>query len=344
VQIPILNIYYLLCYAWDKLEEGEKTAVGVSDYKQAIDLFARVLINGCTHLFKRGLDRDYIKVTERYPGVKGKINFTMSLNENLFDQGKSVCEFDEFEHDVLQNQLLKATLLRLSKIQSLDSKLRKEVRNLYLRFLNVQDIEIKLQQFSLVRIHRNNIFYDFLLRLSRMIIEETALKENGDSYLFKDFTRNDKAMAKLFESFVRNFYKKEQQRYIVTSPKISWMATAIGDSDVNLLPEMRTDIVLESSDRKIIIDAKYYSETTSEYFGTKTFHSNNLYQVYSYLRNLEEVNSNILNRNAEGVLLYPSVNAEYDQSYLIGGHKIRLITVDLGRDWREIERRLMGII
>jgi len=57
VNIPIQNIYYLLCYAWDKLEEKEIVDVEPLDSTSLADLFARVLINGTNHLLKRGFDR-----------------------------------------------------------------------------------------------------------------------------------------------------------------------------------------------------------------------------------------------------------------------------------------------
>ena len=39
--IPIENIYYLLSYAWNKLEEAEPKEVSQIDNKNAINLFAR---------------------------------------------------------------------------------------------------------------------------------------------------------------------------------------------------------------------------------------------------------------------------------------------------------------
>jgi 5-methylcytosine-specific restriction enzyme subunit McrC len=170
------------------------------------------------------------------------------------------------------------------------------------------------------------------------------LNENDGNYIFKDFIRDDKAMARLFEAFIRNFYKRELSGYKVYSPKITWYADAIGDSDLNLLPEMRTDIVLETINRKIVLDTKYYRDITTEYFGSKTFHSNNLYQVYSYLRNLEDDNTDIRNANSEGLLLYPTVGNDYDQSFMISGHKVRFATIDLSKDWKDIDTRLRYLI
>ena len=125
---------------------------------------------------------------------------------------------------------------------------------------------------------------------------------------------------------------------------IDWVAASIGDSDLNLLPEMRTDMMLETTERKIVLDTKYYREITSSYFGAKAFHSNNLYQVYSYLRNLEDEESDPRNATSEGLLLYPTVELDYDHSYIIGGHKIRFATVDLSRDWKDIDSRLKHLI
>ena len=107
---------------------------------------------------------------------------------------------------------------------------------------------------------------------------------------------------------------------------------------------MRTDIVLETTGRKIVLDTKYYREIMSDFYGSKTFHSNNLYQVYSYLKNLEDDASDSRNQNSEGLLLYPTVEKDYDQSYIISGHKVRFATIDLSRDWKDIDFRLKQLI
>jgi len=61
MDIPILNIYYLLSYAWDKLDEAEPKEVSQVDNHNVINLFARVLSNRTAYLLRRGLDRGYIE-------------------------------------------------------------------------------------------------------------------------------------------------------------------------------------------------------------------------------------------------------------------------------------------
>lgn len=343
MKIPIENIYYLLCYAWDKLEEGKKVDVSSSDYEELIDLFARVLVNGCNNLFKRGLDRDYLETTEEYIGIKGRIDFKESLIKNTFKQGRAVCRFDKFDHDVLQNQLLKATLLRLAKVENLDKDLKRKVWNCYVRFDDTCDIGVDLSLFAKVRIHRNNSFYDLLLKISQLIIENTVLNEKSGDYHFKEFIGSEQVMANLFESFVRNFYKKEQFQYTVRREDIEWDAFPIGNSSKNFLPKMQTDISLESKNRKIIIDTKYYVNALISRYNNEKFRSENLYQLYSYLRNIETKAGHELNPTCEGVLLYPTVDYCLNETFDIGSHRLRIRTLDLNTNWQNIKKGLLSI-
>jgi 5-methylcytosine-specific restriction enzyme subunit McrC len=344
MDIPIRNIYFLLSYAWNKLEEAEKMEINIDDYEDSLNLLARVLVTGSNHLLKKGLDKVYITVTEEYPGVKGKINFKESLNKQLFKQGKAICTFDVFSSNVLHNQILKSILKRLTKFTELDLKLKKEVWDCYYCFHEVEELEVQFHDFKKVRIHRNNFSYDFLLRVSRLIMENSVLNENDGSYQFRDFTRNEKAMSHLFEEFVRNFYSKKQNRYKVRREDIKWRAEALFGGDLSLLPKMQTDITLEANNHKLIIDTKYYKNTLSVQYNTEKFHSNNLYQIYSYLLNLEKDDRNPNNVTCDGMLLYPTVQREIDNSFQMGTHKIRVATVDLSQEWPLIIDRLLNLI
>ncbi|MCG8574334.1 MAG: 5-methylcytosine-specific restriction endonuclease system specificity protein McrC [Flavobacteriales bacterium] len=344
MNIPIKNIYYLLSYAWDKLEEAEKLNVSLSDYKDALNLLTRVTVSAGNRLLKKGLDRFYIERSKEYTGVKGKIDFKESLRKNSFRHGKAICTYDEFSTNVLHNQIIKSVLRILTRTQGVETRLKKEVWDCFYRFHGVDEIDIKRRHFSQVKVHRNNFEYDFLLKLSYLIVESCVLSEENGTYQFKDFSRNEKAMASLFEKFVFNFYRKEQSIFKVRREDIRWNATPIADSNPNLLPKMQTDISLEASHRKIVIDTKYYKNTLSAYFEVEKFHSTNLYQIHAYLSNLEKSTSHAMNKNCEGILLYPTVQKEIDEAYQMEKHKVRICTVNLMQEWRGIENRLKQLI
>lgn len=345
MSIPILNIYYLLSYAWNKLDEADKIRAGISDYNQIADLFARLLNNACNLLFKQGLDRDYISKSERYNGIKGKIDFAGSINANLFRQGKAICEFDELEPNIIQNQILKATLWRLSNMKDLDAGLKKESVLLYWRFHGVDRIELRPGAFYGIRIHRNNAFYELILWICRIVFDSSTVSEKGEEYYFKDFIRDNTKMPYLFQQFVKNFYERElPEGFSVSSPKVKWDAEAVPPTSLKYLPDMQTDICVQTATHKLIIDTKFYQDTTSNHWNTLKFHSSHLYQLYSYLKNLEADKTSSLNGDASGLLLYPAVNQEFDECYYLSGHKVRIATVDLGKEWREIDSKLRHLI
>lgn len=66
----------------------------------------------------------------------------------------------------------------------------------------------------------------------------------------------------------------------------------------------------------LIIDAKYYSHTTQLQFNKNTIHSNNLYQIFTYVKNKEYTFKDEKHRVA-GMLLYARTNEEIqpDQTY-----------------------------
>lgn len=333
--IPIENIYYLLCYSWDKLDEGDKVKVSKDDFDDLLNLFSKVLVNGVTYVLKRGLDRTYNNHVQPYRGIKGKLQLEASIKRNHFNQGLATCAFDEFDYNTLHNQIIKFTLKKLLYTKGIESDTKKGIRLLVQRFEKVTDKSINLSDFGKVRLHRNNQFYDFILQVCKLIIENLSLNEREGKYEFQDFIRNETKMARLFEAFLFNFYKKESD-FKVRREIIKWNAVHISGGE-NLLPTMKTDITFEKDDRKIIMDAKYYKQALQSYYDKESIHSSNIYQLSAYLRNNK-------NNQTEGILIYPTVKKEIASTYQIEGHQVSFVTINLNQDWEGIRKKLLEII
>src|SRR5688572_18297637 len=93
--IPIRNIYYLLCYAWDRLEEGGLVDISELDSTELADLFAMVLLNGTHHLVRRGLDQGYVAQQADLRGVRGRIDIGITARRLMAPHGRTYCHFDE---------------------------------------------------------------------------------------------------------------------------------------------------------------------------------------------------------------------------------------------------------
>lgn len=346
MKIPVANIYYLLCYAWNQLEEAGQVDVDIDDSKDLLELFARVLASGSRHLIKRGLDREYVSQSESIRGVRGKIVFSETLKQQLIPNAKLHCEFDDFNHNVLHNQILKTTIRRLILHKGLPKELIEELLPIHRLFNEIEEIPLGPAIFSQVRIHRNNAFYAFLMNVCEMVYHMYLISEVPGDRTFTDFFRSHGAMASLFEKFVRNFYKKELVKQgtgykVKGSEHIAWDATPCGNSSFDLLPAMCTDISIQAPDRYIIIDTKYYANALQTYYKS-TIRSSNLYQIFAYLKNIQQRGEAY--ESCEGILLYPTVEYDLHLKYDIQGHKVSIKTVNLGGNWQDIHKELMDIV
>jgi len=341
MDIPIQNIYYMLCYAWNKLEEHDIVSVDQTDKNNIEDLFARVLVVGISHLLKKGLDRGYVVHKEETCLIRGKIDFTATLKKSFFKQPRIYCEYDELSYNVLHNQILKSTVLLLMHIDNLSEDNQRYLRGIYRRLAGVDCIEVGKKSFRLVQLHSNNYFYDFLLCICELIYDNLLPSEKKGRYKFRDFTR-EKGMPALFEAFVRNFYKRELKGVKVGGEHIDWDGMAIDEESRKVLPMMETDISITFEERKIIIDTKYHKEAMQTNRGTEKLKSGNLYQLFAYLINSEAKGG--VNKKCEGILLYPVVSDEHNYEYSIKGHRMAVKTINLNQDWQDIHKDLMNIV
>ena len=108
---------------------------------------------------------------------------------------------------------------------------------------------------------------------------------------------------------------------------------------------MEADVILESPERRIILDTKFYRDTLARGRGSGTgkLHSNNLYRSLLYLRKRQATRPD--GARHEGILLYPQVGAEPLRAEVwLEGFRIQARTVDLDQDWRLIHEEMLGVI
>ena len=174
---------------------------------------------------------------------------------------------------------------------------------------------------------------------------------------FMDLMDDERAMNRIFEKFLMNFYKQEcREEYPdVGRSHIRFQLTPFGitfakstDEAYRLLPVMETDVTLYNprTKKKIILDAKYYKETlVSRYVEGGKIRREHLSQILTYVMN-QENDAAPHTKDTKGILVYPTIDTELDVSYVYKNtnHVIRISTVNLNQEWQMIEHRLKEII
>lgn len=343
-KIPIKNIYYMLCYAWNVLEQSDNIILGSEKFDNIYNLFAKIYINGTSSLIKRGFNRYYIQENKEILTLKGKINISDSIKTQTSHNGSLICQFDEFSKDIKLNQIIKTTINILIKSPHLDADLRNKLLKIRLHFLDIQNIELSKSLFSSLRYNRNNYHYRMLINVSELIYQGLITNKDGNEISFSDFVR-DNQMAKLYEKFVLNFYRNHLNEtiYTIHSPKLKWnLDEEVSAEDLSLLPEMRTDIVIENkaNNTQLIIDTKYYAQTlvSSNWSDIEKIRTSHLFQILAYVNNSDFLG------DIKGLLLYPTIEKEINAKFSLGGKCIGVRTLNLDADWNDITDRLMSVI
>ena len=343
-KIPIKNIYYMLCYAWNVLEQSDNIFLGSEKFDNIYNLFARIYINGTNSLIKRGFNRYYIQENEATSTIKGKINISDSIKGQTFRNGSMICQFDDFSQDIKLNQIIKTTINILIKSPQLDVDLRNKLLKIRVYFSDIKDIRLSKALFSSLRYNRNNYHYRMLINISELIYYGLITNENDNEFLFSDFIR-DNQMAKLYEKFVLNLYKihLDENLYKVHSPKLKWnLDEEISEEELSLLPEMRTDIVIENKvkNTQLIIDTKYYAQTlvSSNWTDIEKIRTAHLFQILAY------VNNSNFTGDIKGMLLYPTIEKEINANFPILGKSIGIRTLNLNTEWKDISDRLLSLV
>ena len=345
--IPILNVYYLLCYAWGWIQERDtKRLATLRGLSTVQDLLGKVLAGGVNHLFRHGIDRGYVERREDLAGIRGKLALSETAKRALRARGRAACDFEELSVDILSNRILRTSLHGLLDRQvKLHPDVRGEVRSAYRRLAGVSRILIKRNIFGQVQLGGSRRLYQFLLSVCRLLYESSVVSENTGRTAFRDFRRDEATMWALFEKFVTAFYEREQRVYRVNfgGRRVEWAKKkGVTAEDRARIPVMEADVILESAKRRIILDTKYYKDALASGHRTGKLHSNNLYQLLAYLRNRQATRPD--GANHDGILLYPEVGERLRADIRLEGFRIQARTVNLNNDWQSIHHEMLETI
>ena len=341
-KIPIRNLYYLLCYAWDVLEEKDDALVAELDGLAHVELLAKVLAVSVQRLWKRGLDRGYRTLEDDTSSPRGRIDLQRTVARQLDRVGRAACHYDELGHDVLHNQILATTARRLARLPRLVRDLREEMIAIDRTLADVSTIPLRAATFMQVQLHGRLRRYRLPLHICELVHDQLIVDERTRDVHFRDFIEDPRKMPILFEQFVRNFYRRELTGWSVKRDDIAWNLVPLTAGASDYLPKMQTDVSLRGAGRTIILDTKFYAEAFTSYYESAKLRPAHLYQLTAYLRNIAANGGN--DTNAAGVLLYPEINPIPSLQYMSEGHRLTATGVDLSADWRAIHERLLTII
>ena len=337
--IPVKNIYYMLAYAFQVLNEDGYKSVATEQFNNVADLCSAILCRGVSLQLKKGLGREYISETEMLSGLRGRIDITESIKTQAMLRRQMVCTYDEFSVNTYKNQVIKTTMLKLLHVD-IDKKRKKEIKKLLVFFGEVNELDVYSIQWN-QQYSKNDQTYRMLIAICYLVLKGLLQTTSNGSVKMMDFI-DEQRMCRLYEKFILEYYRKEHPEITANASQILWI---VDDGVKDMLPIMQSDIMLSKENQVLIIDAKYYKNTMQTQFEKQTLHSGNLYQIFTYVKN-KEAELEDKQHEVAGMLMYAKTDEDIvpDNKYSMSGNKIYVRTLDLNCDFLTIREQLDSIV
>lgn len=358
--IPIKNIYYMLSYyfKFDALNNKIKNIDNIENYDNIAELTAQILFRGANALLKIGLSKEYILYSEPLSTLKGKIDISNSIKTMSMHKKQLICLYDNFSINFYLNKIIKTAICELLKLD-IKKESKEELRKILYFFKEVETIDIYKINWN-IQYNRNNQIYRILISICHLFIKGLLISDLPErkKRLFLNAPNDEKIlnsryMSELYENFIFRYYLtefKEKNIKCYHKSNINWKLDKDNKGNIEMLPKMETDIMLTCGNKILIIDAKYYPNYTRKKYNNEEIISKdkliseNLYQIFSYVKN-----KNLENKNNEvsGMLLYAKTNkdnTDINETYKMSGNKISVRSLDLTCNFKDIEKQLNEIV
>lgn len=334
------NVYVMLAYAFRSVRGDGVRPLSSEPFTHLHDLLAEILVQGVSAQIKRGVHRDYNLNTDSLLTIRGRVDMGQTAITRTSGRSEVVCEFDEYQVDTPLNRTLKSVMMLLARRGEVDTARRNKLRQLIRHLQEVSDIHPSSIRWDTFSYNRLNADYRLLLGVGELIVHGLLPKDSpGDTNL--EAWVPEEEMHALYERFLLEYFKFHHPQLVPSAPRVPWDLDE-GQHVHSQLPAMSTDLVLRKGNKRLVVDAKYYSQPLAQgRHGKRTVRSDHLYQILAYAKNLDVDQDGTV----AGLLLYAKTDDKEHPNLevTIQGTRIAANTLDLSAPWEHLADQLNRI-
>lgn len=267
----------------------------------------------------RGLVRSYRERREALPALRGRID----LGESFTRAGLLTpipSQFDDFTEDILENQIIKATIRQVLKVPRVSPQDRQRLLRELVALEGVSDVRIRAADTESVQITRLNDHYVSALRLAQLILANLTLVDTHGSTSTMTFMLD---MNDLFQRFVTGRLRGELRG------QLSVIAEPIDYLDEKRTIVLKPDLAFNKRGETVYVgDIKYKLSN-----GARASNSD-YYQLLAYTTALELDG---------GILIYCRGSGEQTErstTVRSTGKKLSVRAIDLTGKVHEVETEI----
>jgi 5-methylcytosine-specific restriction enzyme subunit McrC len=189
-KIPIDRVLFLISYSLNPCKWLDTTF----DFARQERSLLEAIIPGFVAQVRRGFRRGVLLLT-----VRGRLRFDEQIRKRFGLFPPAEVRYDEFTEDIEINGLIKAAILRLSRLRIRSEQARRSLREFDVLLANVTKVEYDARQLRTVRYDRLNMHCRLTVELARLILRSTCFELSHGEVRASSFLVD---MNKAFEDFV----------------------------------------------------------------------------------------------------------------------------------------------
>lgn len=320
---PLRSLIFMASYSGLQAEVDDASFSFDADQDLPAAL-ASALIRAVGKATGRGLLKGYVSVEETGTVIRGRWDIARQLKVRPGIPVPVELTYDDYTEDVAENQILKAALRALVRLEQLPPKVIDKLGSLLGLFSEVSDLRVA-GPVALPAASRLNAHYQPALRLARWVLEATSWAHTEGANSGSAFLLN---VAKVYEDFVGTVFRASLRPlgFDVDLQVSDWRLDTEGKI------RMRPDIVISRDGRVVTVaDTKYKVWGESD----ESPPNADVYQALAYA---------VMARVREVHLLYVSGDVE-PRGYEIAatGTTVVAHAVDVSGEPEELVARVAGL-
>lgn len=235
-----------------------------------LDLYFELFVEELEFLIHRGLIKKYNKKEGNLYALKGALQFSKQISQNLTHQERFYVKYSNYDVNHKVHSILYKALKMIYQVNN-KVDLKSRIGNLLLNFPEMSDIKISESTFDKIAYDRKNQHYEKALQIAKLLLlnYHPDVSKGKDHVLALMFDMN-----MLWEQFVYIILKRDLKELGVNVR--SQVSKKFWQSESGTKSRMKPDIILEKDNITIVLDTKW-----KNLYGDKPS-PEDLRQMYAY--------------------------------------------------------------
>lgn len=257
-------------------------AVSGLDYNRdtLLDILIKLYCDKLTAILRRQMPRRYVTCEDDLPKLRGTLDVRRQFTHLAANPSRLASRFDELSHDIALNQIVKASLVHLSRITRRPA-LRQQLQTLGAAYADVTLPPVSALPWAQIVLDRTNRGWQNILAMARMFL--TRHYQTATSGTLKATTLLF-PMEKLFEAYITESLRRGLQGtpYHLRTQGGGLHCLTAPDTGKGLFRTRPDILVMSGKDVVHVIDTKWKRITNQIDDAKQGISQGDIYQLMAY--------------------------------------------------------------